>query len=241
MTQILQSVYKLAYEISPIILQNGLASAMGGLLPIIAITEAANFTASLLHGKNPLNLDNFFGHFRPLPGSTLIDNEIGEYPFANQAYAANAIIAKPLKISMLMNCPANVNGGYISKMITFTALKAALDSHIQKGGTFVVATPSYIYLNCLLESLVDVSRPDSQQPQNAWQFQFTQPLISQGPQNTLSSLMNSLESGLPTSGDISGPGAVTGSNANVVSGPTFGGDGITGMNTSTGFNTSLGG
>jgi len=192
-----ESIYQLSYEISPIILSGGLAQAVpGGLLPIIAITEAANFGFSILNGGNPLNLNNFFGHFRPLPGASLVSNDIAMYPFANQSYAANAIIAKPLNISMLMNCPANANGGYISKMITFTALKAALDAHNQAGGTFVVATPSYVYLNCILTSLTDVSRPDSQQPQNAWQFDFMQPLISQGAQNTLGALMNAFEGGL---------------------------------------------
>ena len=193
-----ESIYQLSYEISPIILSGGLAKSIpGGLLPIIAITEAANFGFSILNGQNPLNLNNFFGHFRPLPGASLVSNDIAMYPFANQSYAANAIIAKPLNISMLMNCPANANGGYISKMITFTALKAALDAHNQAGGTFVVATPSYIYLNCILTSLTDVSRPDSQQPQNAWQFDFMQPLIAQGAQNTLGALMSALEGGLP--------------------------------------------
>jgi|APCry1669189567_1035234.scaffolds.fasta_scaffold00024_67 hypothetical protein len=197
-TSVGQSIYQVAYEISPIILSNGIATFVpGNLLPIIAITEAANFGFSLLNGQNPLNLNNFFGHFRPLPGATLVDNEIAMYPFANQSYAANAVIAKPLKISMLMNCPANVNGGYVSKMITFTALQAALQSHIQQGGTFIVATPSYVYLNCILTNLTDVSRPDSQQPQNAWQFDFVQPLVSQAPQNTLGALMNSFQSGTP--------------------------------------------
>jgi hypothetical protein len=190
--------YQLSYEISPIILSGGLAELIpGSLLPLIAITEAANFTDGLLNGSGPLPLNEFFGHFRPLPGGSLVNNDVAIYPFANQNYAANAIIAKPLQISMLMNCPANSNGGYVSKMITFTALKAALEAHNQAGGTYVVATPSYVYLNCILTSLTDVSRPDSNQPQNAWQFDFMQPLISQGPQNTLSALMSAIQGGLP--------------------------------------------
>jgi hypothetical protein len=197
-TNIGQSIYQLAYEISPIILSGGLAGSVPGtMLPIIAITEAANFGFSLLNGNNPLKLNNFFGHFRPLPGATLVDNEIGMYPFANQTYAANAVIAQPLKISMLMNCPANMNGGYVSKMITFTALNYALTAHVQSGGTFIVATPSYVYLNCILTKLTDVSRPDTQQPQNSWQFDFVQPLVASGPQNTLGSLMSAFSSGIP--------------------------------------------
>jgi len=196
-TNIGKSTYQLGYEISPIVMQGGIASnVFGGMLPIIAITEAANFTLSLLSGSNPLVLNSYFGHFRPLPGSTLVDNELALFPFANQSYAANAIIAKPLKLSMLMNCPANTQNGYVSKMITFTALKYALDQHNQSGGTYIVATPSYVYLGCILTHLSDVSRPDSQQPQNAWQFDFVQPLLSQGPQNTLSALFTAVQNGL---------------------------------------------
>jgi len=198
MVNINESIFKLAYEISPIILTDGIAKSIsGGLLPIVAITEAANFGSSLLNGINPLSLDNFLCHFRPLPGSSLIDYEVAQYPFANQAYAANAIIAKPLKISMLMNAPAKNNGGYVNKLITFTGLQAALQEHAQSGGTYVIATPSYVYLNCILTNLTDVSRPDSQQSQNAYQFDFIQPLLSQAPQNTLSALMNAFNSGIP--------------------------------------------
>lgn len=189
-----QSVYATAYEYSPIILVNGIAGALSGyMLPIIAITQAANFGFDLVSGNNPLNPNDFFGHFRPLPGTTLVDNDVAMYPFANQAYAANALIAKPLKISMLMNAPANIKGGYASKLITFTALKYALEQHNQKGGTYAVATPSYVYLGCILQNLVDVSRPDSQQPQNAWQFDFIQPLTSEQPTNTLSALMTGFQ------------------------------------------------
>ena len=140
MTNIQQNLFKLAYEISPIILTGGIAKRSGNYLPIVAITEVANFTLSLLNGKNPLSLDNFFAHFKPVSGSTLIDNEIGDYPFANQSVAANAIIARPKKISMLMQCPAKGAGAYTSKLATFTALKEVLDSHNQSGGTYIVAT-----------------------------------------------------------------------------------------------------
>lgn len=194
-TNIGKSIYQTAYEISPIILSGGLADLIPGkLLPIVAITQAANFGFNLLSGNNPLDLNNFFGHFRPLPGATLVDNDVAMYPFANQSYAANAIIAKPLRISMLMNCPANVQGGYVSKLITFSALKAALDKHNQAGGTYTIATPSYVYIGCLLTNLVDVSRPDSQQPQNAWQFEFMQPLTAEQPTNTLSRLFSAFSS-----------------------------------------------
>ena len=201
-----KSIFQLGYEISPIILQNGIASFLSGnLLPIIAITEASNFTTKLLQGKNPLNLNTFFAHFEPMVGSTLIDNEIADYPFANQAVASNAIIARPKKISMKMTCPAQGSGGYVNKLITFTALKSALDSHNQSGGTYTVATPAFIYTNCILTSLTDVSPTDLKQVQTVYQFDFVQPLITlNSAQQVLNTLMSKIDAGLPTATSISG-------------------------------------
>lgn len=196
-----QSVFALAFQKSPIILCNGIATSIpGGMLPIIAITEAANFTTGLLSGNNPLNLDSFFANFWPLPGSTLIDNDLGEYPFANQTVAANAIIGKPLQLSVMMEIPAKIAGGYVSKLVTVTALKAALDLHINQGGTFTVATPAFTYTNGLLRVLRDQSRQDTKQAQNRYQWDFEFPLITQAQATTaLGSLMSKISGGLPTS------------------------------------------
>lgn len=221
--------YQLSYEASPVILQNGLANnLLGSLLPIIALTEAANAAFTILNFQSPVNPNNFFAHFRPLPGATLIDNDVATYPFANQTYAANATITKPLKISLLMSCPANMNGGYLSKIITFTALKQALDNHNQSGGTYIVLTPSFIYQNCILVGLHDVSRTDTQQPQNTWQLDFIQPLVSQQPQNILNTLMNSLQQGLQTAGQWTGLSSVT-NNANALSTPLAGAQNLIGQ------------
>lgn len=200
-TSIEQSAFSLAFQKSPIILCNGIATGIpGGMLPIIALTEAANFNLSILSGSNPLNLDAFFANFWPLPGSTLIDNDLGEYPFANQTVAANAIINKPLQLSMMMECPAKLAGGYISKTVTLTALKAALDLHINQGGTFSVMTPAFPYTNGLLRTLRDQSRQETKQPQNRYQWDFEFPLITQSQATTaLGSLMSKVAGGLPTS------------------------------------------
>lgn len=206
MSNVARSIFELAYEISPIFLTNGVAQNIPGqMLPIVAITEAASFAGNLLEGNGVPSLNQFVSHFRPLPGSTLVENEIGDYPFANQTVAANAIIAKPLRLSMLMNSPANQGGGYVSKLITFTALKAVLDQHNQSGGTYTILTPAYIYTNCILTTLVDVSRPDSQQAQNAWQFDFIKPLLTDNEaKSVLNTLMNKVQAGLPTSTTWSG-------------------------------------
>lgn len=193
------AAWKLSFQLSPIILTNGIASFMpGGMLPIIAITEAVNFTAGLLSGPQNINLDNFFANFAPLPGGTLQDNSIGGYPFANQSVAANAIIVNPLKISMLMYCPARNPLGYAAKLATMMALKAALDNHKLSGGTYIVATGSNFYPNCIMTNMSDASGGESKQTQNAWRLDFEQPLLTadqlqqaQGQQNALMSEISS--------------------------------------------------
>ena len=204
MNNLQQNLFKLAFEISPIILTGGIARLSGNYLPIVAITEVSNFTLGLLQGTNPVNLDNFFAHFKPISGSTLIDNEVGDYPFANQSVAANAIIARPKKVSMLMQCPANRAGGYTSKLATFLTLKEVLDSHNQSGGTYIVVTPAYIYTDCIMTTMIDVSGGETKQAQYAYQFDFVKPLITLNQtQEVLNTLMQKLNNGLPTITEIS--------------------------------------
>jgi len=174
-----KDVFKLAFQLSPIILTDGIAAEIpGGMLPIIAITEALNFVEGLLSGGNPLDLDSFFANFQPLPGATLVDQQVGTYPFANQAVAANAVIAQPLTISMLMICPVKAPLGYLAKLATFTALQAALVKHNASGGTYTIATPSFIYTNCLMTGMRDASNAPTAQAQIAWQLDFTKPLLT---------------------------------------------------------------
>lgn len=203
-----RTIFQLGYQISPVILTGGIASLIpGGMLPIAAITQAANFGIGLLQGSVNLNLDGFFAQFEPLPGSTLVNNQIGRYPFANQTVAANAIIAQPLNVSLKMVCPANTQGGYISKLMTMTALQTVLASHNASGGTYAVATPSKIYSNCILTSLRDVSSGTGKQVQTEWQWDFEQPLISQADAaQQLSGLMSKISGGLPITGTPSWSG-----------------------------------
>lgn len=194
--------YKFSFQLSPIILTGGLASGIpGGMLPIIAITEALNFTVGLLSGGSDIGLDEFFANFHPLAGATLISNEIGRYPFANQAVAANALIAQPKNVSMLMICPARGKLGYGAKLATLLALQAALDQHNKSGGTYIVATPSYFYTNCILLRMVDASVGSTKQVQNAWRFDFERPLLTlEEAQQAQSSLMSKITNGTPIDG-----------------------------------------
>lgn len=201
MTTAAEAAWKLTFQLSPIILTNGIAQNIpGGMLPIISLTEALNFTEGLLSGSD-INLNNFFANFRPVPGGSLIDNQFGQYTFANQAVAANSIIAQPLRISMEMVCPVRLPAGYPAKLATITALQTALASHNNQGGTYTVATPSYLYTNCLMTAMRDVSNPDSQQAQNAWQLDFWQPLLTLAQaQQTQNGLLSKISNGLPING-----------------------------------------
>ena len=192
MTTTGQTVFQAAFEVSPIILQDGLAQFSGGYLPLTAITEIIDFPG--------LSSKQFFAHFKPLAGSSLAEWQVAEYPFVNLQMAANAQIQMPLKLSMLQVSPAQTGGGYLFKQAIFTALKIALENHIQLGGTFTILTPAYTYTNCLLTSLRDVTSPSDKQVQTMFQWDFVQPLITEsGAAQIVGSLMQKLGDGLPTS------------------------------------------
>ena len=172
-----RDIFRLGFEISPIILHHGIAVDLpGSILPIVALTEGPNLLTGLLSGSD-FTLDNAFAHYRPLPGTTLFDLEFGQYPFANQATAANAIITRPLRVSLLMECPVRHAGGYASKFLTINLMKSVLDIHHSRGGSYMIATPSYLYVDCLLRSLRDAGGEGSQ-AQTTWQWDFEQPLIA---------------------------------------------------------------
>lgn len=197
-----QTLGEISLQASPIVLTGGIAPrALGGALPIIAITEGANFLDALLSGGNPVDLNNVFASFIVLPGATLADNQVGMYPFANQAVAANAIIAQPLAVSMLMRVPAKGNKGFAVKQATMTALQKTLQQHSLSGGTYTVITPSYIYSNCLLTAFADASGDDDTQQQVSWRMDFIQPLVSKaGAAAALNGLMQQLTNGSRISG-----------------------------------------
>jgi len=172
------SDYDMSYQISPIILVGGIAAnAAGGQMPIISLfgqSTAFNGTASILGG-----LDNFLARYLVIPGGQLISNAIGTYPFANQQVAANAIIQNPLNVSVMMIAPVRDAGGMTAKLPNFTSLQNSLQAHNNAGGTYNVATPAFIYTNCLLTSIQDVTSGETKQKQIMFQWDFVQPLISQ--------------------------------------------------------------
>jgi hypothetical protein len=189
-------------------LQDGIAPKItGGYLPIISITESLNFVDGLLSGGDPLDFDDFFAHFVPVPGSSLYRQVIGKYPFANQAVAANAVIQQPTNISLRMICPAKHEAGYAVKLATMTALQAVIKRHNSSGGTYIVATPSFFYTNCVFLDLTDISRSDDKQAQNTYQWDFEVPLLTLFDAiSAQSGLMSQLTAQTPMSGPPSTSG-----------------------------------
>jgi len=169
--------FAMSYQKSPILFVGGIA---GNLYPwpIVLLTQGIFYTGGALSPSEDLQLSDFYYDFFPLSGSTFVNNQIGQYPFANQAVAANAIIAEPLTISLLMHAPARGPSAYLQKQSVFTALKQSIDQHTALGGTYNVATPSYIFQNLILTSLTDVSDGDEKRPQSKFRWDFVQPLLT---------------------------------------------------------------
>ncbi len=200
--------WKIQYELSPIILTGGIATAQGGALPIITITNPTDTLSQVTDARNP-QLDGLFATYRPLPGGTLINNSIGTYPFANQAIAANSIIAQPLNVSMVMTCPAGNQGGYGVKSSLMSTLQSTLATHNNLGGTYSVITVARIYTSCIMTGMRDITGGDTNQPQVMFQIDFVQPLVTQAAANAaLNGLMGKMSNGTPISGT---PSRATGS------------------------------
>ncbi len=196
---VLRNAYQLAYEISPIILVNGIAQLIPGkLMPIAILTETESATINALNGNISIfDLNSYFAHFEPSAGSTMFVNEVSSFPFLNQSVAANSIVVQPLTFSMVMKCPVKGVGGYAARLATMTILKLALDKHHQLGGYYDVLTPSVFYSGCILTRMTDITQPDSAQKQIEWKLDFMQPLITQSQTTSIyNSLMQSISNGV---------------------------------------------
>jgi len=184
--------FKTAFEITPIILTGGIATGQGDGLPIVALTNPGNFDDPVTSGSSP-SLDDYQFRYSPLPGSRLLKWQPGVYPFANQAIAANALIADPTNVSLIMYCPATANWPFSQRKTDITSLIASLQQHQIRGGLYTVVTPAYIWPASILLEILDVSGADNHQYQFAWQWNFYQPLTSlaaaQQAQNGLTSML----------------------------------------------------
>jgi hypothetical protein len=191
-----RATYDLAFQVSPIILVGGIAAnTLGGMLPIIALGGQA---LSAVQGalSNGINTDAFFARYVPVPGSTLINQTVATFPFANQSVAANATIQNPLNISLQMICPVKDTAGYLTKLAIITSLQNSLVAHNAAGGMYHVATPGYLYTYLLMTGMTDVTGGDTKQQMVRYQLDFTQPLVTQmQASSAYSALMGKLNSG----------------------------------------------
>ncbi len=214
MANLFRDAYDLAFQVSPIVFHNGIARAEpGAMIPILGLVgSVAGFLQAKLSGSSVM--DSFFARFTPLPGSNIINNSVGMYPFANQQVAANAIITSPTKISLLMIAPVKSKGGYATKMAIMTALKSSFETHNSLGGTYHVATPAYIYTDCIMTAMTDVTQGTKQQ-QIQWKIDFVRPLVSRsGAKDAFSALMGKVSGGSKvTKPAWSGAEAATGASA----------------------------
>lgn len=187
------TTFQLKFELAPIIFKAGIANdPINGQL-ITDFTQGAS--------PGDIAYVDYFAHFKVDPGGTLIDYQFAEYPFASLEVAANAVIQQPLKINMLMLCPAQTSptNNYNTKLAQITVLQQIIQQHIQAGGYFTVATPAFIYENVLLKTLRDVTPVSDRQVQYMWQWEFEQPLIALDDANSnLSTLLSGVDSGRVT-------------------------------------------
>lgn len=158
-----------------------------------------NLQNNILTGGSNLSpqLDGYNANFKPLQGSTLFDLSLSQYPFANMAVAANAVIANPLHVSMLMAFPATSDFPYKRRWSVLTNLITKLRSHALAGGTYTVITPGFIYVDTILTTITDVSS-DPNKPQESLKWDFAQPLVSQqAAAQAQNNLMQTLTNGTP--------------------------------------------
>ena len=172
--------YDLAFQVSPIILQGGIASGVpGGMLPIIGLASQIAGAALGAVTSGGVSPDDFFATYIPIPGATFINQSIGQYPFANQQVAANAVIVQPNTVSLLMLCPIKTDGGYLTKLPILMSLQAALKQHNALGGTYIVMTPGMIYTSGVMLGMTAVDSGESKQQMVRFQLDFWFPLITQ--------------------------------------------------------------
>jgi hypothetical protein len=209
--------YKRIYQINPIFLTGGAArGAPGGMMPLLAFTDSVAFGSNLL-GSDFYDMDNAFATFQVMPAnSNLIEQTIGQYPFANNLVAANAIIKQPINVSMLMLTPMRGPNAWSIKMSTISALKATLDNHNNAGGTYTVVTPAFVFIDMVMLEFSDISMGQNPLPQNAWRLTFHKPLITLAQAAAAqSNLLSKLSAGTQTDGGnvgASSVGSPTGAN-----------------------------
>jgi hypothetical protein len=124
------SLYKLRYQVAPIILTGGIAQTVpGGMISMLASSNPQMILEPLysqgvqqdfLDAFSPSQssaagtvgtinsqgvLDDAFGAFNVLAGGTLCAQTVPKYPLADMTMAANAIVRDPLTLSLIWDAP----------------------------------------------------------------------------------------------------------------------------------------
>ncbi len=188
-----RDIYNLSFQVSPIIFEGGIAQSIpGGLLPVLQLLGFAQ--SALLSGT--VSLSDFPYYFLPiLSGTKVINQSVATYPFANNQVASNATVDEPKPLSLMMVAPVKDTGGYITKLPMFTALRDSFAQHNAAGGTYTVATPSYIFTGCIMTGVTDITQ-NSKQQQIEWRIDFLKPLVSlSAASQAFSSLMKKITDG----------------------------------------------
>lgn len=197
-----RSAWEIAFRVSPIILTGGIASSIpGGMLPVAALTDAVSLVNGLITGgTSSASVSDLFAQFIPVPGGTIIANDVGRYPFANQQTAANAVIQQPLQVSMHMECGYRGEGYMLTKTPLLLALQTTVANHINQGGLFTVLTPGFIYTDMICLGIEDITS-EIEKPATLFQWDFTRPLTqTDEAAGTVSNLISKLSGGQVTDG-----------------------------------------
>lgn len=197
-----RSAWEIAFRVSPIILTGGIASSIpGGMLPVAALTDAVSLVNGLITGgTSSASVSDLFAQFIPVPGGTIIANDVGRYPFANQKTAANAVIQQPLQVSMHMECGYRGEGYMLTKTPLLLALQTTVANHINQGGLFTVLTPGFIYTDMICLGIEDITS-EIEKPATLFQWDFTRPLTqTDEAAGTVSNLISKLSGGQVTDG-----------------------------------------
>jgi hypothetical protein len=175
-----QAAWDFTYQSSPIYLEGGTFAGLHVPFPMAGL---AGSVLSIAQGLASGPGSPFLGKFMVIPGGKLLSQAAATYPFASQQIAANATVQQPIAVSLLLRAPVKDGFGYATKAAIFTSLKQALTLHNNAGGTYIVFTPAFMYDNCLLLDVTDVTDGESKQEQVMWQFDFYQPLITRAQAN----------------------------------------------------------
>lgn len=193
---------RLAFQLSPIIFVDGIASKEPNRrMSILQVTEpssvvsakqlqdsglisgiggAAGYNQNILPASLNQELLKYpFAEFQNVSGGTLQDNTSANYPFANMRTAANSVIGQPLAVSLKMIISANKQNPIATQTARMMALQKAFETHNFSGGSYIVLTPKFVYFGCLMGTLTDASSgTEITEVQSEWIITFKQPLIA---------------------------------------------------------------